>query len=112
MAAKFELFKTSNGQFMFNLLSTGNHKIVLTCSETYTTKQSAQKGIESVKKNGPLDQRYERYTGKDGKFRFRLKAGNGEIIGKGEGYNTEAACNEGIEWVKKNAPGASTEERS
>jgi len=51
MAAKFELKKTSNGQFRFNLKA-GNGEIIAT-SESYTTKQSALNGIESVQNNAP-----------------------------------------------------------
>lgn len=40
---------------------------------------------------------------KDGDFQFNLKAGNGQIILTSEGYTTRAACDNGIESVKKNA---------
>lgn len=49
VAAKFELKKTSSGQYRFNLKA-GNGEIIAT-SESYTTKASALNGIESVKKN-------------------------------------------------------------
>ena len=39
-------------------------------------------------------------------FKFDLKAGNGETIATSEVYTTEAACLNGIESVKKNAPEA------
>ena len=48
--------------------------------------------------------KFEWFKDKAGKFRFRLKAANGEIIAVGEGYNTKEACTNGIESVKKNAP--------
>ena len=48
--------------------------------------------------------KFEWFKDKAGKFRFRLKAANGEIIAVGEGYNTKEACANGIESVKKNAP--------
>ncbi len=47
---------------------------------------------------------FEWYQDKKGKFRFRLKAANGEIIATSEGYNSKAGCVDGIESVKKNAP--------
>ena len=37
-------------------------------------------------------------------IKFDLKAGNGEIIANSEVYTTKAACLNGIESVKKNAP--------
>jgi uncharacterized protein YegP (UPF0339 family) len=47
--------------------------------------------------------KFEIYTDKSGKFRFRLKAGNGEIIAVGEAYESKAAAKNGVESVKKNA---------
>ena len=50
--------------------------------------------------------KFEWYADKAGKFRFRLKAGNGEVIAVSEAYNTKDSCLNGIESVKKNAPAA------
>ncbi|MEU0937209.1 YegP family protein [Embleya sp. NPDC005971] len=50
--------------------------------------------------------KFEIYTDKAGKHRFRLKAGNGEIIAVGEAYESEAGCRNGIASIKKNAPDA------
>lgn len=47
--------------------------------------------------------KFEIYQDKGGKFRFRLKAGNGEIIAVGEAYESKASANNGAESVKKNA---------
>lgn len=46
---------------------------------------------------------FELYTDKAGEFRFRLKAGNGEIILASEGYTAKASAMNGIESVKTNA---------
>ncbi len=43
-------------------------------------------------------------TRKNGEFQFNLKATNGQVILSSEGYTTKAACENGIESVKKNAP--------
>lgn len=45
-------------------------------------------------------------------IKFDLKAGNGEVIATSEVYTTEAACNNGIESVKKNAPVAAVEDQT
>ncbi|WP_280258047.1 YegP family protein [Nocardia wallacei] len=50
--------------------------------------------------------KFELYTDKAGKVRFRLKAGNGEVIAVGEAYESKAAAAKGIESIKKNAPTA------
>ena len=42
-------------------------------------------------------------TRKNGEYQFNLKATNGQVILASEGYTTKAACENGIESVKKNA---------
>jgi uncharacterized protein len=39
----------------------------------------------------------------NGEFQFNLKAGNGQVILASESYTTKAACENGVESVKKNA---------
>lgn len=39
----------------------------------------------------------------NGEFQFVLKAGNGQVILASEGYTTRAACENGIESVRKNS---------
>jgi uncharacterized protein len=40
---------------------------------------------------------------KNDEFQFVLKAGNGQVILASEGYKTKAACENGIESVRKNS---------
>ncbi|AGP57928.1 YegP family protein [Streptomyces rapamycinicus] len=54
--------------------------------------------------------KFEIYEDKRGKHRFRLKAGNGEIIAVGEAYESKSAAQKGVESVKKNAPTAEIKE--
>ena len=54
--------------------------------------------------------KFEFYKDSAGKYRFRLKASNGQIIASGQAYNTKESCLNGIESVKNNAPGAPIEE--
>ena len=111
--------KTTKTGFVFNLKA-GNGEVIAV-SEVYTTDSACKKGIASVMKNAPIakleDQtvaevaavtnpKFEVYTDKAGEFRFHLKARNGEIIATGEGYKTKAACLNGVESIRKNAPDA------
>jgi uncharacterized protein YegP (UPF0339 family) len=117
MAGKFVVITAKNGEFTFNLKAS-NGEIILTASETYTTMSACENGIESVKKNAAVnieDQtrgesqkhpKYELYKDKAGEFRFRLKAANGEIIGKSESYKAKASAKKGIASIAKNAPDA------
>ena len=45
-------------------------------------------------------------------IKFDLKAGNGEVIATSEVYASEAACKNGVESVKKNAPVAAVENQT
>ncbi len=110
MAAKFELKKSKNDKYFFNLLAT-NGQIILS-SEMYEAKSGAQNGIASVQKNAADDGRYERLTGKDGSPYFTLKAGNGQVIGQSQMYASEKSRDAGIESVKTNAPVATTDDQT
>ena len=44
--------------------------------------------------------------------KFDLKAGNGQVIATSEVYSSDAACKNGIESVKKNAPAAAVENQT
>ena len=44
--------------------------------------------------------------------KFDLKASNGQVIATSEVYETEAACRNGVESVKKNAPIAKIENQT
>jgi len=54
--------------------------------------------------------KFEVYEDKAGKFRFRLKAGNGEVVAVGEAYETKAAAKNGCEAVQRAADGATVVE--
>ena len=54
--------------------------------------------------------KFELYTDAKGKFRFRLKAGNGEIIAVGEAYESKTAAMNGIESIRRHASEASVQD--
>ena len=116
---KFVISKAKNEEYTFSLKAT-NGQIILTAGETFTTLTACKNSIESVRKNALShveDQtvegfetlthpKYEVYQDKAGEYRFRLKARNGEPIGKSEGYKAKDSAENGIESVGKNAPEA------
>ena len=104
MPGTFEIQKAKDGQFHFRLKA-GNGQVIL-ASEMYQAKASAVNGIESVKKSSPLSERYDKLVSKSGKFYFTLKAGNNQVIGNSEMYESETARDGGIDSVMKNAPSA------
>jgi len=54
--------------------------------------------------------KFEVYTDSSGKYRFRLKAGNGEVVATGQAYTTLAGAKEGCAAVQRAASGASVVE--
>ena len=63
MTGYFHLASSAAGRFTFNLKA-GNHEVILT-SQSYTSKQDALKGIESVRANAPIDARFQRKIAKN-----------------------------------------------
>jgi uncharacterized protein len=104
MSGSFELDTSKNGKFMFNLKA-GNGQVILT-SQMYETKPSALQGVESVKANAAIDERYERATTTAGEPYFNLKAANSQVIGRSQSYSSVASMEAGIASVKSHAPGA------
>ena len=115
---KFVVKQSKNEQFFFNLKAANGE--VIGTSEMYTTLKACENGIASVKKScageiedqtlkEPIAQKhpkFEIFKTKDGQFRFRLKASNGEPILASESYKAKDSCKNGIASVKKNAPEA------
>ncbi len=52
--------------------------------------------------------KFELYKSSNGQLRFRLKAGNSEIIASSEGYSSKAGAVNGIESVKTNSANSTT----
>ncbi len=116
MPPKFQLYKDATGKFRFRLVAENGQTVA--SSEAYQQYVSCLKGINSVKKNSSsnvedltindrkvLNPKYQIYKDNAGKFRFRLKASNGEIIAQSEGYETKDGCKNGIEAVRNSKDG-------
>ncbi len=101
---KFTVKTGKDGQFYFNLKA-DNGQIILG-SEGYTTRAACDNGIESVKKNSTDESKYEKNESTNGKYYFNLKAGNGQVIGKSQMYESEDGRDNGIASCTKNAPDA------
>ena len=50
--------------------------------------------------------KFEVYEDRSGKFRFRLKAGNGEVVASGEAYESKSAAVKGTQAVQRAAEDA------
>ena len=114
---KFIIKQAKDGSYMFNLKAT-NGEIIAT-SDMYSSLEKCKKGIASVQMNAPIanfedhtvdgaiepavNPKFEMYHDKGGDFRFRLKARNGSIIAKSQGYASKTNCQIGMESVRRNA---------
>nr|WP_314883337.1 YegP family protein [uncultured Campylobacter sp.] len=115
------LIKDAKDGCKFDLLYDGH---VLCTSEVYTSKAACKNGIESVVKNAALNKiedqisggeklnnpKFELYTDKAGKVRFRLTASNGQIIAVSKDFEAKADALKVIELIVKQAPKAKIKE--
>ncbi|MRG47657.1 DUF1508 domain-containing protein [Chitinophaga sp. SYP-B3965] len=108
--ATFVISQSSDGQFRFTLKATNGETILN--SETYTAKANCLGGVESVRDNSQLDERYEKKNAADGKPYFVLLAANRQPIGTSETYDSTSNRDAGIASVKKNAPDADTDDQT
>jgi uncharacterized protein YegP (UPF0339 family) len=105
MAGKFELYKDKKGEFRFRLVASNGQAVL--ASEGYKQKSSASAGIESVRNNARVEERFERKTSANGQFSFNLLATNGQVIGVSQQYKSEDSRDNGIASVRKHAVDAS-----
>lgn len=104
MAGKFELKRSKDEKFYFNLKA-ANGQVILS-SQRYGARADAERGIESVRSNAASPQRFERKASSSDEPYFVLKASNGQVIGQSEMYSSDSAMENGISSVQNNAPEA------
>jgi amphi-Trp domain-containing protein len=129
--ATFEVYEDSAEQWRWRLKHR-NGNVIADSSEGYASKQKAKQGLESVRSNAPgayvedhstddpesdataggSDATFEIFEDSGGKWRWRLRHDNGNIIGDGgQGYASKQKCKQGLDSVRRNVPGAPVEDR-
>ena len=98
---KYILKKSKDSEFIW-ILCNSNKEVILTSSETYSSKQNALNSIVSSKKN-IADMNFKRKNSTLGQPYFLQVAMNGEELGKSQMYRTIQDREEEIDAVKKNA---------
>jgi uncharacterized protein YegP (UPF0339 family) len=120
----FDIMCDADGKYRFNLKAANGQ--IIAVSQSYGTKESALKGIASIKKNAPIaktanfatdtmpepihkagivqDPTFEIIRDISEKVRFHLKAANGQIIAASQSYKTIESAEKGIASIIKNAP--------
>lgn len=100
----YEIFQSEKTEKYHFRLKAGNGEQILQ-SQAYKDKGGCENGVESVRKNGKDESKFEKKEASNGKFFFVLKAGNGQIIGQSQQYKTESGRDNGIVSVGKNCDG-------
>jgi len=92
-----EKFKGDDGLYYFAHFENGKIRLI---SEGYPTTTARDTGAASVEKNIKLPKRYD-YRGpfKNGKYDYRLKAGNGKEIARSVWYGSAAAAATGAAYL-------------
>jgi uncharacterized protein YegP (UPF0339 family) len=114
--AEFEVYEDNAGEYRWRLVHQ-NGNIIADGGEGYASKRNAQEAVERVRDYAPeahtLDigsAAFEIYEDAEGKWRWRLRHRNGQIMAdSGQGYADRPGAEDGINSVKHNAPGAEIE---
>ncbi len=110
--AMFLIYKDAGGDFRFHLRAPNNE--IIAVSEGYQSRASCLNGIKTVKRYCTADvedlttdataisnPKFQVYRDAAGKYRFRLRALNNEIVLTGEAYETKQNCENGIQAIKR-----------
>lgn len=84
-AAKFEMYLGPNSLIHWKYVGSNGKEIVI--SKGTTIKETAYESIRNVKENANIDQRYEKTTPVEGKFGFRLRAANHQIVAESVAFD-------------------------
>ena len=114
--AEIEVYEDENDEFRWRLR--GDEEKVKFDSTGYESRSSAEDAVERVRTFLPEadlvdigQAAFDVYEGDGGDHRWRLRHQNGNILATGtQGYASRSGVWDGIESVKRNAPGAPLEE--
>lgn len=105
--ANFVLKKGKAGKYYFTLVSAANGQTLGT-GEMYSSKSKAEAGMKTARGYVLGEPKLDDWTKQCGmelyedaakEMRFRMVAGNGEIVLKSEGYKSEQGAKDGIDTV-------------
>ncbi len=105
------LLKKSSAAEPFSFSFVNDEGKMVLKSENYKAKDSASKGINSVKKNCTEDKRYVLKESTNGMFFFNVKSANGQVVATSAMYPSVQDRTDAISYVKTHVPGCSVEEQ-
>jgi len=126
--ATVEVYEDSAEEYRWRLVHR-NGNVIADGSEGYASKQKAEQGLESVRRNAPgahvvdtskdetapeeggSSATFELFEDSADKWRWRLVHDNGNIIADGgQGYSSKQKAKQGLRSVKTNVRGAAVED--
>lgn len=84
-AAKFEMYLGPNSLIHWKYVGANGKEISV--SKGTTIKESVYESIRNIKENANIEQRYEKTTPADGKFGFRLRAANHQVVAESVAFD-------------------------
>ena len=101
---KFEVYKDKGGLYRWRLKAE-NGAVLATPGQGYKAMADAKKGVELVQKAGTDDKmKFEVYEDTKKEHRWRLKAGNGQVVASAsEGYKAKADAEKAVAEIKAGA---------
>ncbi|MFB6219453.1 MAG: YegP family protein [Halobacteriaceae archaeon] len=111
----FEVYEEARGDWRWRLVH-ANGEIIADPGEGYSSRSGVEDAIDRIREYAPEadrlefgDAAFELYEDSAGKWRWRLRRRNGDILAdSGEGYGSRSGARDGIDSVKRHAPGAET----
>lgn len=102
---KYDVYADSAGNYRWRLWAS-NGKIVASSGEAFASKQNAERAATNFKA-GAATWNYEVYADAASKYRWRAKAGNGQIVASsGEAFASKQGAQDAADNVKQNAGSA------
>ncbi|HFB99617.1 MAG TPA: DUF1508 domain-containing protein [Phaeodactylibacter sp.] len=105
---KFEVFQGKKDKKFYFRFKNNKGDIVLT-SQGYSTKRTCMNGIESVRKNSQVAERFAPTVARNGKHLFNIVARNGQVVATSAKWDAKRQCTTNMTSVKKAAVKAAVE---
>ena len=99
---QFEIFQSKKDKKHYFRLKNNSGDVVLK-SQGYSTKRTCMNGIQSVKKNTQVAERFAPQQTKSGKQWFNVVARNGQVVATSQRWDNARKCKSQITSVKKGA---------
>ena len=101
---KFEVYRDAAENFRWRLKAS-NGQVIGTPAQGYKTKADCRAAVDLIRREAGTDRlKFEVYQDAAGAYRWRLKSGNGQIVGtSGQGYKARADCEHAVDVIKKGA---------